>query len=93
MNEKGTIITTIAGLPEGDRRLEKIGAVLNGEAAPERPASLRLLRMGEAARLSGLSRCTLWRVIREGRLKTVEIRKGVMRVAEDELRRFVEGRK
>jgi len=53
---------------------------------------LRLLRMGEAARETGLSRTTLWRAIGEGRLQTVEVRRGSRRIPEAELRRFVEGR-
>jgi excisionase family DNA binding protein len=59
---------------------------------PERPASLLLLRMGDAARETGLSRCTLWRAIRDGRLRAVAIRRGSHRIHEAELRRFVEGR-
>jgi predicted DNA-binding transcriptional regulator AlpA len=59
---------------------------------PQPPASLRLFRMGDAARETGLSRSTLWRAIRDGRLKTVEVRRGSHRMAEAELRRFVEGR-
>jgi len=59
---------------------------------PERPASLRLYRMGEAARETSISRATLWRAISEGRLRAVEVRKGSRRIPEAELRRFVEGR-
>lgn len=92
MSHKATIITAIAGLPDDDSRLDKVGAVLNGQTKPEHPDSLKLLRMGEAARLSGLSRCTLWRLCKEGRLRTVQIRKGSLRIPEDELRRLAQGR-
>jgi predicted DNA-binding transcriptional regulator AlpA len=55
------------------------------------PPSLRLLRMGIAAKETQLSRTTLWRAIRDKRLKVVEVRKGSFRISENELRRFVEG--
>ena len=58
----------------------------------ERPASLRLLRVGEFAKRSGLSRCSCWRMCKENRLRTVEIRKGSRRIPESELIRLVEGR-
>ena len=65
-----------------------VDAALAGHPEPERP-SLRLYRMGEAASETGVSRCTLWRAIRESRLRAVEIRKGSLRIPEAELRRFV----
>ena len=61
--------------------------------APETPRSLRLFKMVEACEATGLSRATLWRAIRDGNLKAVEIRAGSKRVPENELRRFVAGRK
>ena len=72
-------------------QLAAVDAALAGRTEPERPGSLRLLRMGEASEISGLSRCTIWRCISDGRIKAVEIRKGSHRIAESELRRFVEG--
>ena len=68
-----------------------VDAALEGRMEPE-PRSLRLVRMGDASKETGLSRTTLWRAIREGHLKTVEIRKGSHRIPEAELRRFCEGR-
>lgn len=68
--------------------LAAIDAALSGQ--PKRPC-LRLLRTGQAAQATGLSRCTIWRAIREGRLRTVEVRKGSFRIPETELRRLVEG--
>jgi len=73
--------------------LAAVDAVLVGKKSEtEQPASLRLLKMGEAARETGLSRCTLWRSVKSGKLKPVEIRKGSYRISETELQRFVEGR-
>ena len=70
-------------------QLAAVDAALAGKKEPERPASLRLYRMGDAATATKLSRCTLWRAIRDGRLKAVEIRKGSFRIPECELRKFV----
>ena len=73
--------------------LAAVDAALAGKKPEEeRPASLRLFRMGTAARETGLSRCTLWRAIKDGRLRAVEVRRGSHRIPEAELRRFVEGR-
>ena len=71
-------------------QLDAIDAVLTEQREQKRP-SLRLLRMGEAAALTNLSRTTVWRAVRDGRLKAVEIRKGSLRIAEAELRKFVRG--
>jgi len=70
--------------------LAAVDAALDGTPAQRVP--LRLLRMKTAAAETSLSRSTLWRAIREGRLKAVEIRKGSFRIPEAELRRFVEGK-
>jgi len=69
-------------------QLAAVDAALAGKTEPERP-SLRLYRIGEAARETGLSRQTIWRALAEKRLSAVTIRKGHRRIPEDELRRFV----
>lgn len=71
------------------QQLAAVDAALAGRSEPDRPVSLRLLRMCQAAKESGLSRCTLWRCIKDGRIRAVEVRRGSFRVPEDELRRFV----
>jgi excisionase family DNA binding protein len=69
--------------------LAAVDAALTRQPAPEQRPCLRLLRMGQAAKETGLSRCTLWRAIRDGRLRSVEVRRGSRRISEAELRRFV----
>jgi len=86
---KSELLITMATLPDGDARLAAVASVLTGQTAPERPVSLRMYRMGDAARETGISRCTIWRAIKDGRLRSVEIRKGSHRIPETELRRFV----
>lgn len=68
-------------------QLTAVDTALGRQSEPARPC-LRLLRMGQAAKETGLSRCTLWRAIRDRRLKAVEIGKGSFRIPESELRRF-----
>ena len=83
IEERFTLLLTAT--PE---QLAAVDAALAGRPEIERP-SLRLYRMGEAAKETGISRTTLWRAIREKRLRAVEIREGSFRIPEDALRRFV----
>ena len=69
--------------------LARIDEELTGKR--EHSQTLRLLRPGEFSKRSGLARCTVWRMCKEGRLRTVEIRKGSRRIPEVELLRLVEG--
>ena len=85
---KSELFVSLAQIPEGDPRLDAVSAVLAGKPEPEPPASIRLMRMGEVAVETGLSRCTIWRAIKEGRIKAVEIRKGSLRVPLSEMQRF-----
>ena len=85
---KSELLVTLAQLPDGDPRLEAVSAALTGKPEPKRPVSMRLLRMGQAASETGLSRCTIWRAITEGRIAAVEIRKGRHRIPQGELERF-----
>ena len=70
--------------------LEAVDSVLEGKR-DEPPVSLRLYRMGEAAKAINTSRTTLWRAIRDGSLMTIEIRKGSHRISSAELIRFANG--
>ena len=91
---KVEIIGWLAGLPDGAPELARVDAIRKGEAdAPAAPApvSTRLLTMGGAAGALGVSRQTVWRLLNEGRLSAIEIRKGQRRIAEAELQRFVRG--
>jgi hypothetical protein len=90
MTDKSHLLVTLAGMPENDPRLEGVAGLLSGKAKPEQQ-SLRLFRIGEAAKELSMSRCSVWRLMREKRLRTVEVRKGSHRIPEAELRRFVQG--
>ena len=74
------------------KQLAAIDAALSGRCLEaERYTSLRLLRVGEFAQRSGISRYGVWRMCKENRLRTVELRKGSRRIPESELIRLVEG--
>lgn len=44
-----------------------------------------LLKMGEATKLLGLSRATLWRLIKSGRLEKVELYPGSYRIRKSDI--------
>lgn len=87
---KSELITMLAQLPDGDARLDAVGAVITGNAKSA-PASVKLWKMGDACREIGFSRVTLWRLIQEKRISTVEVRRGSLRIPDAEIRRFVSG--
>lgn len=89
---KSDLLVTLATLPDGDARLEAVASALSGQSTSERPQSLKLMRMCQAADATGLSRTTLYRAIRDGRLKAVEVRAGSFRIPESELQRFTQGK-
>ncbi len=87
MDAETRIRTLLSATPD---QLAAVDAALAGRhAAP--PPCLRLLKMGEAAEQTGLSRVTLWRAIRDGRLQAIEVRDNSRRVSLAELQRFVAG--
>ena len=92
---KSALLVWLAALPDDSVELARVDAIRLGEAAPAAPApvSTRLLSMGEASAALGVSRQTTWRLVRENKLPTVEIRRGRLRIPEAGLREFVEGRR
>ena len=59
---------------------------------PERP-TLRLLGPSDAAKLTGRSRCSIWRAVKANTLRTVQLRPGGTRlIPEAELRKLIEGK-
>lgn len=61
-------------------QLERLDAVLENNAAAVEAVNTKLLTFTNAAKLLGVSRQTVWRMITEGRLPTIEIRAGSRRV-------------
>ena len=91
IRNKGDLVVAVANLLEEDPRYKEVVAAMAGRREPDRPSSFRLFRISDVARETGLSRVTIWRALKEGRLKSVSIRKGSHRIAESELRRFIQG--
>jgi len=91
--DKAQLLVRIAGLPDSDARIPALAAILLGGPQQSGPAPLRLFPMGKAAEAMGCSRPTLWRMIRDGQVRTVELKPGMRRVPESELRRIAAGAK
>lgn len=70
--------------------LKKIEAVFTGEGATE-PTDRRLLSIAQAAAALGISRTSIWRMLRDGRLPFVELRKGSRRIPSAAITAFVKG--
>ncbi len=62
--------------------LAKVDAVLTGTATekPTEPGDRRLMTQTDAAEALGVSRMTIFRMTRDGRLPAVEIRAGRLRI-------------
>jgi len=59
--------------------LNRVAAVFAGEGATE-PTDRRLLSIAQAADALGVSRTTVWRLLRDGLLPFVELRPGSRRI-------------
>ncbi len=79
----------IAFLRASEDQLKRIDAILEGGDRPSVKAEpeTRLITQEEAARRLGISRTTVWRLIREGALLTITQR-GKKRVRLDSLLRY-----
>lgn len=88
MNDAQRIRALLNADPE---KLAAVDAILAGEGTPSRPASMRLLLPHEAAKLLGVSRVTIWRAMKEGRLRVVRVRPGSWgRIPEADLLALIE---
>jgi len=63
-----------------DKAKEKALAILEGRDIPDADSGPLLLSMGEAAEMLHVSRATLWRTIKAGRLPKVELYPGAFRL-------------
>lgn len=73
-------------------QLATIDALLDGQGlGPKEPTDRKLLTLTAAAGVLGISRQTVWRMINDGRLQTVELRAGRCRVPSNALTELLKG--
>ena len=69
--------------------LRRIDSILSGEIeGATDPGDRRLLSIAQAADALGVSRTTIWRLLRDGRLPFVELRPGSRRVPSQAVTEF-----
>jgi len=76
MTKEALIRKLLAATPA---ELNRLAAVLAGET-PTEPTDRRLLSIQQAADALNVSRSTVWRLLRDGRLPFVELRPGRRRI-------------
>ena len=77
----------LAATPDTLRRVDRVLTGEPTEGATE-PTDRRLLSIRQAADALGISRTSIWRLLRDGRLPTVEIRPGSRRVPSQAVTEF-----
>lgn len=70
--------------------LNRVAAVFTTET-PTDPGDRRLLSLTQTANVLGVSRTTVWRLLRDGRLPFVELRPGSRRIPSAAVTEFVKG--
>jgi excisionase family DNA binding protein len=69
--------------------LNRVAAVFNGETQTEQ-ADRKLYNIQQAAEVLNVSRTTVWRLLRDGRLPYIEIRPGSRRIPSAAITAFVQ---
>jgi excisionase family DNA binding protein len=87
MNKEELIGKLLTATPA---ELNRVAAVFAGET-PTEPTDRRLLSIRQAADALGISRTTVWRMLRDGALPCVEIRPGSRRIPSAAVTAFVKG--
>jgi len=87
MNKEALIGKLLVATPA---ELNRVAAVFTTEA-PTEPTDRRLLSIAQAARALNLSRTTVWRLLRDGRLPFIELRKGSRRIPSEAITALVKG--
>ena len=90
MTTEKRLSAILAATPDVLRRVDR---VLTGEPAEGAtdPGDRRLLSIAQTARALNLSRTSIWRMLRDGRLPCVELRPGSRRVPSQAVTEFVKG--
>ena len=90
-NQNERLLKFLQASPE---KLEEIDRILDGRplVQAEMTAGPLLYGMSAAAKLLGVSRATLWRMLKAGRLTAVEILPGSSRIRRADLEAIVAGK-
>ncbi len=89
MTTERRLSAILAATPDVLRRVDR---VLSGEIeGATDTGDRRLLSIQQAARALNLSRTTVWRLLRDGRLPVVELRPGSRRIPSAAVTAFVKG--
>lgn len=80
-------------LQASPEQLAAIDRVLNGTAATQAPTTSGplLMMVTDAAKLLGVSRATIWRLTKVGKLMPVEILPGTFRIRRTDIEKLAEG--
>ena len=80
----------LVATPDTLRRVDRILTGEPGEGATE-PTDRRLYNIQQAARELNISRTSVWRLLKSGRLPFVELRKGSRRIPSEAITALVKG--
>ncbi len=91
MNQNERLLKFLQAPPEAQEAIDRI---LDGKfpSRAEAPAGPLLSGMSPAAKYLGVSRATLWRMIRAGRLGRIEVLPGSFRVRRADLEALAAGK-
>ena len=94
--KEGSIMTKedIIGkvLNANQEQLTTIANALGQKATPaQQDSDRKILSTAQASRVLGVSRATVWRLTKEGKLKTVETRMGRKRILSQSITDFISG--
>ena len=73
---------------------EQVAAVagITGAAHTETPRDFRLYTFSEVSKLLGISRMTLWRMVKQGKIDTVQTSGGNRRIPGPAIHKYISGK-
>lgn len=90
MTTEQRLSAILAATPDVLRRVDRVLTGEPTEGATD-PGDRRLLSIAQTARALNVSRTTVWRLLRDGRLPFIELRKGSRRIPSAAVTALVKG--